>query len=950
MGRDFATQFLNRKRKGNEDAQKLDITISLAPSPYERYGLNTGMGEMPLQSGKYTGDGPNGVSEPHMPTERRVSMNGRPYVVDESEVLVNDAETVRAYGGPEALDRFIQQNRPDGQVNPRMSAGNGAMPQIPEMNGAQMRCGGSPDMRCMAGGVPNAQHMYPTGAIVRPQGEPPLSPGLERPYDRQFNILREVKYGQVPRMGGGGPIDLTGRTITTEDPATQATINPQTGGVEYTGELKNVSGPTAAPIPQMNLPTFSFPQSDIGQAQPIPQMNLPTFQTGIGQAQPLPQTNYPTFNVPVMPTIDAAGNLPGESEALGLGSSPYYGAGDYANQPGTMSGAIYDAKTAYGITSVTDLNQITKAFEQFKAMGKPIPKDLLQYYTAAGGSQYDLVNKYGYSPTNQIWLQQVKEGPAQAQPGPATPGGAPVPPEPIIPPQPGMDPSARTGTPTLSPAMRDQMILDQYLTRQAGMQASERAGEAQRLMQQGVGDEAQRGMLAVSDVSRRSALGETAAKFGIDAATRAEQRAVQQQEFAEGKRRWDAQFGVQEANQRVTDAGSMTKDTWLAKYPDMKPEDYDRASRMSDVVYDTNAHTLTEMRNSYTGKQVYDYYQSHLDSSWRTDAGAKQAMVVHYNELGGEAALGPFDAWADAQEGALRDPRVNTLIGQYRYELDSMVEEGIMTKEDADDMFDFFTDFASGKLQMKRIWTVGEEEFDSEQAAVDHANANGVPLTSVKSRWTAIDQTTGKVYDPDDPDANATVISATSYGVLNGLSYGTGELTGNLANGETFSTDGAMKIGAFGYNIPKGTYTVETDGDGSVWYKAEDGKYYLASVKDSAGVNIIKANTDLMSKISAGMNEPSLGDVDLKPEKVEFSPTDMKIGQTFDAKEGSLFGPPEGYVGPLQINNVQPHGPYPEYNEYGITDLGSGKTYSILPMVRASDGKFFWYYKGWTTW
>jgi hypothetical protein len=111
----------------------------------------------------------------------------------------------------------------------------------------------------------------------------------------------------------------------------------------------------------------------------------------------------------------------------------------------------------------------------------------------------------------------------------------------------GLTPEATTagaapaGTPVFDPTTQDQAALNYYLPRLTASQQAERAAEAQAAMQQGASAETVRGTQAVSDVGRRSAVGEAVAQFADTAATRADERYKWAQEHGMDERefQWD---------------------------------------------------------------------------------------------------------------------------------------------------------------------------------------------------------------------------------------------------------------------------------------------------------------------------------------------------------------------------------------------------------------------------
>ncbi|MBD3293834.1 MAG: hypothetical protein GF393_12995, partial [Armatimonadia bacterium] len=111
-------------------------------------------GGAPMRSGVYTGMGADGRPQRVNPVQERVAHNKQPYAVDEHELLVTDAQTLQDYGGPVQLDRFIQQNRPQGEPHGQVPMGSRS-PAPPERAAPQMYCGGVPGRRqYYSGGIP----------------------------------------------------------------------------------------------------------------------------------------------------------------------------------------------------------------------------------------------------------------------------------------------------------------------------------------------------------------------------------------------------------------------------------------------------------------------------------------------------------------------------------------------------------------------------------------------------------------------------------------------------------------------------------------------------------------------------------------------------------------------------------------------------------------------------
>lgn len=112
------------------------------------------------------------------------------------------------------------------------------------------------------------------------------------------------------------------------------------------------------------------------------------------------------------------------------------------------------------------------------------------------------------------------------------------------------------GSPVYKPNEIDQSILNYYSQRTGAAQEAERASEAQALRQEGLTPEAQRGIVAQSDISRRDAIANQTAQMGIGAMQKAEERRqyeqgqslVRQQDY-----RAQTQFEAEQRNAAETD-------------------------------------------------------------------------------------------------------------------------------------------------------------------------------------------------------------------------------------------------------------------------------------------------------------------------------------------------------------------------------------------------------------
>ena len=227
---DAATKFLNDKRKEQKTKEK-SMMLVIAPSMASRYGMDD-MGGYSLQSGKYTGAGLDGAVEPDLPTERRQASNGQPYGVDEGEVVVNDAATVAAYGGAQALDAFIQAHRPDGQQR---------NPNQPQQNMAKdLNAQGVP--RFSIGGLPS---MKP---VIKPTTFQQPGVGVD--------------------VGASSAIAATNPIPSMQEAATNSTISKSVNDILF----GNKTATTPALVPQpVAVPPVAVPQlRDRSVAAPAP--------------------------------------------------------------------------------------------------------------------------------------------------------------------------------------------------------------------------------------------------------------------------------------------------------------------------------------------------------------------------------------------------------------------------------------------------------------------------------------------------------------------------------------------------------------------------------------------------------------------------------------------------------------------------------------------------------
>ncbi len=211
-----AQKFLEEQRRKQRGVQSFDKG-AMAPSAATRHGLND-MGGYKMESGEYTGKGPDGVTQPTAPTQRRMTPNGEKYMVDENEVVIADSRTVNAFGGPEALNAFIQRN-------------------IPGNNGGQQQ--------------------------VQPRGGTAISPSQE-------NMLEEVRSENIQQFFTGGTPGKNPK------PFDIPKVDPKTGGGFNPTQQGKTGGGTFKP-PIINKNKLVNP--NIGNNTPFDQNKIPN---GIG--------------------------------------------------------------------------------------------------------------------------------------------------------------------------------------------------------------------------------------------------------------------------------------------------------------------------------------------------------------------------------------------------------------------------------------------------------------------------------------------------------------------------------------------------------------------------------------------------------------------------------------------------------------------------------------------
>lgn len=520
------TKWLEEKRR--QQGSQMGGMLGMAPSPMQRYGWDP-VSQQPtpqaLQSGKYTGLGGNGRLERTMPTERRVDVNGRPYGVDEGEVVVNDAPTVQAYGGAQNLDRMIQANRPDGMARPTTPAQ----------------------------GQPPVPQMWRGGARMMPQ-------------ESQAQMQADMRNMGMRRFAVGG---VAGTTYDTKYPTnTRAKFGENPVGTQ----TKAAPGTTLGVRPE--------------------------------------EVQY-----------DAAGN---RIESV---------------NPLERTGTILDPGW-----STNQYGETTKA-----APVKTTPQNFIS----------------PDAKRTTIAAPELKPTPGVPPVPSTTPGTVPST-------TPGAAPA---GTPVFSPTTQDQAALNYYLPRLTASQQAERAAEAQAAMQQGASAETVRGTQAVSDVGRRTAVGEAVAKFADDAATRAEERYKWEKSFGLQQKAFDfarEKYGDEETTRLAQDIkNGLTFDQLKTKYPSLSQEDF---TKMDTVL---NSAVKAEMRSQafsatkgYVSQNIATNPEYLSSGAWKTDAAMINNLSSQWTAEGNDE---PFDmnnlahaAWASTQVDAAAVTPEELAINTYK--------------------------------------------------------------------------------------------------------------------------------------------------------------------------------------------------------------------------------------------------------------------------------------------
>ncbi|RPH88490.1 MAG: hypothetical protein EHM66_00340 [Deltaproteobacteria bacterium] len=145
-----------------------------------------------------------------------------------------------------------------------------------------------------------------------------------------------------------------------------------------------------------------------------------------------------------------------------------------------------------------------------------------------------------------------------------------------------------------------------------------------------------------------------------------------------------------------------------------------------DVAIKTAQSTLDTMKRTDAGTALSSYLSTHLDANASDPAMAP--MLQKYWESLGNTGEVPKE-WADQQVKAARDVRLNTEIGAFNYQIDSLVSSGQMRQEDAALLKDFNT---GGLTQyLTRDPATGKVTFDYAKLEADTGSSSGTSTVKV---------------------------------------------------------------------------------------------------------------------------------------------------------------------------------------------------------------------------
>ncbi len=619
-----ADRFLKKKRA--EQGNGSSMTQGARPPSMEaRHGLDK-MGGYQTSMGQFTGNGPDGITQPQLPTQRRMTPNGQPYMVDEGELLVVDAQTLSDYGGPEQLEAFIKENAPSRTKQVPQYYGGG----VPQYGGGAPRYGGNvptrqrgpstfgnPDMSQFGKnptyGGSNKGTKSPFGQGTPGQSQNPMglktfqgSMGIKTPFNPNAIGTPNVQVNPRPQTSQNiGNVDSWTKqgSLVGQGTTQNADDWQQKKGTVVSGQGQMVSGDSQNADDWIGQGTVVSGQ---GQQTGIPgtvvnsqgtQENVGTQQSMAGRTRqrgvPTRQRGFPDPDqTQMLKEVKSGieqyqeGGAPKPQESIApktrnpspipdpFNNDPKIGPDPNKDPFGTNLGkkikepVIPDLKDP--IIPKTVQGDVVSPIVDPTI---PVLQDPTIPVTVQGPVVTD-PNKQ-YTPVQGGFTPQGPDiGPKAVTDQGFTPSGDPL--KTTTDPVQTTDPV--TGAPVYDPSKIDEMMWNRYLGRMGAQQEAQRAGEAQRGLQAGMSEREIAGRGAIGDISRREAMGEATADFGIDAAQREENRVIRQQAQDNWQKQFDftkKKYGDQEGGRIAADiAAGMTFDQIKAKYPNMTEADY----------------------------------------------------------------------------------------------------------------------------------------------------------------------------------------------------------------------------------------------------------------------------------------------------------------------------------------------------------------------------------------
>jgi hypothetical protein len=418
------------------------------------------------------------------------------------------------------------------------------------------------------------------------------------------NSLRQaIGQPRKPGMRTGGFIDVTGRTTTDEGDATRVTVSP--GGTQITGELSNVGNVVPTPEP-VSINTSGL-RTPTGPGQAVATADNAFFGIDTSGIKAPPQKR-PVYT----PTRDAAGNLPGESEVKGLGSSIYYGTG-----------------VAKGDSTVPTIAQQPQAVNPSTMGGNAVATGVK---AVAGAPKFN-------SAGQQVGVWTQEEIDARA-------------------PKPVEEQTAEVGVRDEAiDYMRDMMqgdnpymenIANRYLQDIGGAGAAAYAGAKQEMARAGMGKEA----IASGLASQRRDTSSAVAGAAGEMAGKSMELAAGAAKDLEAAGRWDAEWGAGESDRMINDAAAMTFPEWQKLHPNATKDDYDRSARMGELAYQTSAMGLNTVQMASISQMINSNTPFDVVSAKFKEYTGRDMTQAEYNQM---QTATPFGATIFGREKGLAD-------------------------------------------------------------------------------------------------------------------------------------------------------------------------------------------------------------------------------------------------------------------------------------------------------